>query len=206
MKVEHADDSSLIRLITEGQAEAIRELYDRYHRLVFSVALAILGDRAVAEEVTLDVFVNVWRSASTYRPELAKVSTWLVAITRHHAIDILRWQNSHPEADSLNLEEAFRQGTSAAPDTEARVDRSLQRERVRAAVAQLPAEQRQVLALAYFRGLSHQQIAEHLAQPLGTVKTRIRLGMQKLRQMLLEEDPSAETSDTPESTYPIKKQ
>ena len=205
MNLDHTDDGSLIRLIAGGQADALRELYDRYNRLVFSVALAIVGDRSTAEEVTLDVFVHVWRSAKTYRPELAKVSTWLVAITRHHAIDILRWQKSHPELNNLDFDEAFLSRDSAVADTEEQVENSLQRERIKAAVADLPKEQRQVLFLAYFKGLTHRQVAELLAQPLGTVKTRIRLAMQKLRQLLQEDEPPAETSENPESTYSINK-
>jgi RNA polymerase sigma-70 factor (ECF subfamily) len=195
MKFDGADDATLVRLIADAHTDAIKELYDRYHRLVFSVALAILGDRAVAEEATLDVFVHVWRGAKTYRPDRAKVNTWLVAITRHHAIDILRWQNSRPDVKSLSLHDMLPAGGSDAPDPEAHVEISLQQARVRAAVAQLPAEQRQVLVLAYFKGYTHRQIAEVLDQPLGTVKTRIRMAMQKLRQTLSEEAQAADKSE-----------
>jgi RNA polymerase sigma-70 factor, ECF subfamily len=195
MKLESSDDARLIKLIADANADAIKELYDRYNRLVFSVAIAIVGDRAVAEEVTLDVFVRVWRGARTYRPERAKVSTWLLAITRHHAIDILRWQNSRPDDKSLNLNDALLQNQSAAPGPETDVEISLQRERIREAIARLPAEQRQVLILAYFKGYTHQQIAEILEQPLGTIKTRMRLAMQKLRRMILEDDEVHDKSE-----------
>lgn len=188
MKLDGVDDVTLVNLIADAHADAIQELYDRYNRLVFSVALAVLGDRAVAEEATLDVFVRVWQRAKTYRPDRAKVNTWLVAITRHHAIDILRWQNSRPDVKSLSLNDVPLSNGPAVPDTEARVEISLQRARIRSAVAQLPAEQRQALVLAYFKGYTHQQIAEVLKQPLGTIKTRIRLAMQKLRETLLDED------------------
>ncbi len=195
MKLNGVDDTFLIRLIAESHTDALRELYDRYNRLVFSVALAILGDRAVAEEATLDVFVRVWQGARTYRPERAKVQTWLIAITRHHAIDILRWQNSRPDVKSLSLEAIFLSNESAVSDPQERVELALQQARVREALAQLPAEQRQVLLLAFFRGYTHQQIAETLEQPLGTIKTRIRLAMQKLRQMLLDEDLASNKSE-----------
>jgi RNA polymerase sigma-70 factor (ECF subfamily) len=188
MKLDGVDDVTLVNLIADAHADAIQELYDRYNRLVFSVALAVLGDRAAAEEATLDVFVRVWQRAKTYRPDRAKVNTWLVAITRHHAIDILRWQNSRPDVKSLSLNDVPLSNGPAVPDTEARVEISLQRARIRSAVAQLPAEQRQALVLAYFKGYTHQQIAEVLKQPLGTIKTRIRLAMQKLRETLLDED------------------
>jgi len=185
--MKKSDDASLIKLIARSKMDAFRELYDRYNLLVFSVAFAIVGDRAIAEEITLDVFVRVWQQAKTYRPERAKVSTWLVAITRHHAIDILRSKKSHPEAGGLDWEISSLQNGFAQHDPEEQMELSLQRERIREALAQLPAEQRQALALAYFRGYSHTQIAEALKQPLGTIKTRIRLGMQKLRQLLKED-------------------
>jgi len=195
MKLDSVADTVLIQLIAGAHADALKALYDRYNRLVFSVALAILGDRSVAEEATLDVFVHVWRGARTYRPDRAKVSTWLVAITRHHAIDILRWQNSRLDGKSLSLNDMLLSNESAVPAPEALVETSLEQARVRDAVAQLPAEQRQVLTLAYFRGYTHQQIAEVLEQPLGTVKTRIRLAMQKLRQMLMDEHQVSDKSE-----------
>ncbi|MCI0579523.1 MAG: sigma-70 family RNA polymerase sigma factor [Chloroflexi bacterium] len=154
---------------------------------MFSVALAIIGDRATAGEITLDVFVHVWQRAGTYRAEQARVSTWLTAITRHHAIDVLRRQNSRSEAHSVSWDEIALPAGPAARELEERVELSLKYQRVRAAVAQLPAEQQQALALAYFKGYTHHQIAEALKQPLGTIKTRIRLAMQKLRKMLPEE-------------------
>jgi RNA polymerase sigma-70 factor (ECF subfamily) len=181
------DDASLIEQIARARKDALSELYDRYNRLVFSVAYAILGDRAIAEEVTLDVFVRVWQRAKTYQPERAKVSTWLVAITRHHAIDILRRKKSHPEESSLDWDIASLQNGFALHNPEEDTNLALQQERVREALTQLPAEQRQALVLAYFKGYSHTQIAEALKQPLGTVKTRIRLAMQKLRQLLKED-------------------
>jgi len=187
MKELKPDDASLIARIAQAQAEALNRLYDRYNRLVYSVALAIVGDRAVAEEVTLDVFVQVWQRAGTYRPEQAQVRTWLIAITRHHAIDILRMQKSRPEANAVIWNEDSVPDGQSAHGLEEGVQLSIQRERVRQMVAELPAEQREALVLAYFRGYTQSQIAEVLKQPLGTIKTRIRLAMQKLRK-LLEED------------------
>lgn len=197
MNLETTDDAFLIKLIADAQTDAIKELYDRYHRLVFIVALAIVGDPSLAEEITLDVFVRVWRGAKTYRADRAQVNTWLVAITRHHAIDILRRQSSHPDLGSSNSDDLLSRTKSTAPDTETHVMSSLQREQIREAVAQLPAEQREVLILAYFKGYTQRQIAELLAQPLGTIKTRIRLAMQKLRQMLVDEDGLSDKSENP---------
>jgi RNA polymerase sigma-70 factor (ECF subfamily) len=185
--MKQADDASLLKQIARAQMDAFGELYDRYNRLVFSVAYAILGDRTIAEEVTLDVFVRVWQRAQTYQPERGKVSTWLVAIARHQAIDVLRWKKSQPQAASLDWDVASPHDKVVLHNPEERAELAQQRERVRAALAQLPDEQRQVLALAYFRGYTHSQIAEALGEPLGTVKTRIRLGMQKLRELLKED-------------------
>ncbi len=188
MREFKADDVSLIQRISGLKPEAMAELYERYHRLVFSVALAMVGERAIAEEVTLDVFVHVWRGAGTYDPKRAKVSTWLVAITRHHGIDILRWLGSRAEANSVGWDEISLPNGGSNRDLENGVDVSLERQRVWNAVAHLPLEQRQALGLAYFKGYAHMQIAEILKQPLGTVKTRIRLGTQKLREILNEDD------------------
>ena len=187
MKNTKADDTYLIQLIAQAQSEALDELYDRYNRLVFSVAFAIVGDRSVSEEITLDVFVQVWKHAATYQPDRAKVSTWLIAITRHHAIDILRWQKSRPDAESLNWDGLSVQDGPAAHNLEEHLELSIQRQQVREALDQLPEDQRKTLILAYFKGHTQSEISKALQQPLGTIKTRIRLGMQKLRK-LLEED------------------
>jgi RNA polymerase sigma-70 factor, ECF subfamily len=181
------DDASLLRLIAQAQIDAFGELYERYKRLVFSVAYAIVDDHALAEEITLDVFVRVWQHAKTYRPERAKVSTWLVAITRHHAIDIVRWRKSHPETNSLGWDEISLHERLALNEPQEQVELSLERERIHQALAQLSTNQREALALAYFRGYSHVQIAEALQEPLGTIKTRIRTALQKLRQILQED-------------------
>jgi RNA polymerase sigma-70 factor (ECF subfamily) len=181
------DDHTLIRLIVRADADALSELYDRYNRLVFSLAVATVGDHATAEEITLDVFTRVWEKAVTYRGEQAQVSTWLISITRYRAIDELRRRGARPQVASLDLAETSAAPAQRAAGPEAAAELSLQRQRVRAALAGLPAEQQQVLVLAYFQGHTHREIAAVLDQPLGTVKTRIRLGMQKLRALLQEE-------------------
>ena len=201
MKFDHADDTFLLKQIANGQHAAIEALYDRYNRLVFSVALTVVGDPMVAEEVTLDVFVHVWRGAKTYDPARAKATTWLSAIARHHAIDVLRWQRSRVDVQSLYLEDMPWQSDGDTPDAEEETELNLQRTRIRDAVNQLPKDQRQVLFLSYFRGYSHQQIADSLRQPLGTVKTRIRLAMQKLRQLLAGEQESQDASKNDETAY-----
>ncbi len=181
------DDAALIGQIARSDRAAFDELYERYNRLVFGIALAILGERPSAEEVTLDVFMRVWQKAGTYRADRAKVSTWLIALTRHHAIDILRRQRTHPIPNRLNGNETSRLDTSAANELEEQVESTLEGRRIQEAFRQLPDEQREALLLAYFKGFTHAEIAATLKEPLGTIKTRIRLGMQKLRHMLEEE-------------------
>jgi RNA polymerase sigma-70 factor (ECF subfamily) len=181
------DDTSLMVLIAHSQTDALNQLYDRYNRLIFSVTLAIVGDRAIAEEATLDVFVQVWQRADTYRPEQAKVRTWLIAIARHHAIDILRMQKSRRETNTVNWDEAAIYNGPPSHVLEENVQLSLQRKKVRDALSELPMDQREALILAYFKGYTQAQIAETLKQPLGTIKTRIRLAMQKLKKLLAEE-------------------
>ena len=187
MNLKKSDDTLLIRLIAEKEARALDELYDRYHRLVFSIAMAIVDDRSIAEEVTLDVFVHVWRGAKTYRPERAKVITWLTAITRHHAIDVLRWHRSRLDHQSLYLDDLPLQIETESIDLPEQIESDLRSVHIRQVVAGLPVDQRKALILAYFKGYSQQEIAEILGEPLGTIKTRIRLAMQKLREVLSKE-------------------
>ena len=182
------DDETLIRLVAHEQAEALGTLYDRYGRLVFGLALNAVGNPSTAEEVTQDVFLRIWQKADTYRAEQSKVSTWLTSIARNRAIDVLRQQRVRPEQRAVEWAEVPAAAVPQAQGPEEEVALALEQQRVRSAVAQLPEEQRQVLALAYFRGYSHSRIAELLGQPLGTVKTRIRLGMGRLRQMLSSPD------------------
>jgi RNA polymerase sigma-70 factor (ECF subfamily) len=182
-----SDDTDLLRQIAQGRRKAFEEFHEKYNRLVFRIALAILGDTPLAEEVTLDVFVRVWQRADTYHPERGKGSSWLVAITRHHAIDMLRRQRANPETNAVILEE-ITQTAKPEEHLEKQVEDSLQMKRVRQAFYELLPEQRQVLTLAYFKGYTHSQIAMLLNEPLGTVKTRIRTGMQKLRQILKDEE------------------
>lgn len=181
------DDATLLRLISHARTEALSELYDRYSRLVFSLALNVVGDHPTAEEITQDVFTSVWEKAATYRVEQSKVSTWLSSITRYRSIDILRRRGSRPEQHSVSWADINPGSEPHTEDTQHLAELSLLQQRVRAAVASLPREQQEALALAYFKGYSHTEIAEALSEPLGTVKTRIRLGMQKLRQQLDEE-------------------
>jgi RNA polymerase sigma-70 factor (ECF subfamily) len=183
------EDEALIRLIANSRSEALSVLYDRYSRLVFSLAFNSVGDLDAAEEITQDVFLRVWKNAHSYRAEKAQVNTWISSITRYRAIDFLRKRSSRLHSKSISWDDLSPNAVSfdAGNNPENRTERSLDAQRVRSAVSQLPDEQKQALALAYFYGLTHSQIAEYLEQPLGTIKTRIRLGMQKLRKAFMED-------------------
>jgi RNA polymerase sigma-70 factor (ECF subfamily) len=183
-------DQTLLGLISQANHEALAELYQRYYRLVFSLAVAIVADRATAEEITLDVFARIWHKADSYRAERAQVNTWLTSITRNRAIDRLRRQQSRVDGRAVGWSDISAENLPSDHNPEQEAELAWQRQRVRAAVLELPEEQREALALAYFKGHSHREIAELLDQPLGTVKTRIRLAMQKLRRSLTEQDKS----------------
>jgi RNA polymerase sigma-70 factor, ECF subfamily len=169
---------------------AISELYDRYGRLIYTIAIHVVGDAETAEEITQDVFVRVCEGARSYRPEMARVSSWLVSIARHRAIDELRRRGVRPEKDSIDWpEEADPSGLDdllMEDGPEEAAETTLQQRNLRQVIASLPPDQRQVLGLAYFKGMSHNEIAGLLGEPLGTVKSRIRLAMQKLRDTLIE--------------------
>lgn len=190
MDYSSLDDETLIGYILQAKPEALASLYDRYSRLVFSIALHTVGRYETAEEITQDVFLRVWNKAYTYQPDQAKVVTWISSITRYRSIDMLRKRGARPQNDSLSLDELQSGSIPAAnSDLEDLASLSIEQRRVHIAVAALPQEQRQALDLAYFQGLTHSEIAARLDQPLGTVKTRIRLGMQKLRELLREDTP-----------------
>lgn len=182
--LQHLTDQELIELINQKDQQALGQLYDRYNRLIFSVAMGVVGNTGAAEEITLDVFTSVWQKSSTYRRDRAKVLTWLTRMARNRAIDILRREEVRPLKHSVHWANLPVELTAADHDTEASVDLSLEMQRVRRALTQIPDEQQEALAYAYFKGHSHRQIAEILELPLGTVKARIRLGMQKLRDQL----------------------
>jgi len=181
-------DSNLIRQIAAGDADALQQLFQRYERLVFSLALRIVDETTVAEEVTLDVFLRVWQKADHYRAEKAQVKTWLMRITRNIAIDHLR-RNSrrglHTQVDWADS--AHRELLPVAPSSEETASANIRQESVVRAVSSLPDNQQTALSMAYFKGYSHREIAQILNEPVGTVKTRIRLAMKKLRHLLHDE-------------------
>lgn len=182
------DDGVLVARIAQRDPIALGELYDRYGRTVFGVLYRLLGAPEPAEEVAQDAFHAVWRRAATYQPDRGSVRTWLLAIARNAAID---WRRT--KGKRIEREAAIDEAVEFVEDTrvEDRVIASLSAERVRAAVALLPDEQRIVLGLAFWAGLSQSEIAARTGTPLGTVKSRVRLGMSKLRDRLQLESEGA---------------
>lgn len=173
---------SLVQRIAMSDQSALATLYDTTNRLAYGLILRVLGDASTAEEVLLDVYTQVWRQATNYDTGRGSPLAWITTIARTRAIDRLRsgWQDRQRKEplDLLNDRE-----TTAANPEEASVNSERQRF-VRTALSSLSAEQREVIELAYYGGLSHSEIAAKLNQPLGTVKTRTRLGMMKLRETL----------------------
>jgi len=179
-----------MRLIAQTRSEALGELYDRYNRLVFGMARNAVGDQALAEEITQDVFMRIWNKATTYQPEQGKVVSWIAGITRNRAIDVFRHQKTRLDGDSLSFDELPFFDPPDSQNVERETETRIKGQRVQQALFLLPKDQRDALALAYFKGYTHEEAAEVLGEPLGTVKTRIRLGMQKLRELLEEEQTS----------------
>jgi RNA polymerase sigma-70 factor (ECF subfamily) len=185
-------DEDLIDQVAAARPHAVQLLYRRHGRLVYSIALGILRDPSSAEEVTQDVFLRVWEKAATYRAEKARVITWIMRIARNQSIDVLRRRTSRRAGEQGTWDDLSRLPDPAAPDPGESAAVTSRREEVRAALLELPDDQRQALALAFFQGLTHQQVAARLGEPLGTIKTRIRDGMRKLR-LVLEKGESSDT-------------
>ena len=173
-------DEQLVLAIAAHDAGALEALYARYGRLAFSLAVRIVAVPETAEEIVQEAFLSIWRGAATYQPGRAAVRTWLLSITHHRAVDAVRRRAARVQAAPLEDQAQLRGGTDVWTD----VSRTLVREEVRAALARLPNEQRQSIELAYFGGLTYPEIAARLGLPLGTVKSRLRLGLQKLQNLL----------------------
>jgi len=173
---------ALIRRIAGGEQSALTAVYDATNRLVFGLILRVVGDRATAEEVLLDVYTQVWRQAASYDTSRGVPLAWIMTIARSRAIDRVRaWRPDQQKKESLD---AISEVTATGISPEEASVYSERQQLVRHALQTLAPEQREVIELAYYAGLSHSEIALKLGQPLGTVKTRTRLGMIKLRDML----------------------
>ncbi len=178
-----AEDERLLARIAAGDRRAFETLYDRYAAVVFGMALRMLGDRSIAEEAVQEIFWRVWQRLESFDRSRA-FAPWLFGIAHNYCIDELRRRKVRPQPI---YEDDDHPVLSAIPDDNDVGEAAIlaeQQQTVRAAIEQLPDEQRQALMLAYYGGLTQQEIASRLGNPLGTVKTRMRLGLQKLRALL----------------------
>jgi len=179
---DRAGDHAALARMARGEGDAVAELYDRHARPIYSLAVRILGDATEAEDIVQEVFSQAWKQAARYSASRGAVGAWLLMLARSRAIDRLRAKRARP--GELSDERVAGQLVDAGPPVDSLVLSSEQVARVRAALDELPLLQRAAIELAYYEGLTHAEIADRLEQPLGTVKTRIRLAMLKLRDVL----------------------
>ena len=180
------EDGQLLQAVARGEQAALLALHKRYVNLVYSMAWRVLRDVGLAEEVTQDIFLKLWHKGHQYDPARGRFSTWLLSVTRFAAIDRLRREDRQPSQAELSTGD--RDETAALeqllPTDHAAWERG---QHLRLLLEHLPSEQRQIIELAYFGGLTHSELAEHLGLPLGTVKGRLRLGLEKLRALWMDE-------------------
>ncbi|MGI8805845.1 MAG: RNA polymerase sigma factor, partial [Thermoleophilaceae bacterium] len=180
--IERLADEEIMQLVQDGDPRAFEIVYDRHGGPAFSLAYRMVGNRVVAEDITQEAFLSIWRSRSRYQRERGSVRTWVLGIVHHRTIDALRRNLVHERrrASAEGLEER----EEAAELTEVEVVRRDEARTVRSALDGLPGEQCRVIELAYFGGFTHMQIASMLDMPVGTVKGRMRLGLEKLRRTM----------------------
>ena len=174
-----ADEVSLLSRVAAGDQKAFADLFDRLAPLILGVILRILRQRSLAEEVLQEVFLQVWRQAGAYHPDRGPVRIWILVIARSRSLDCLRSEQRLGHREEMSQAGSRR---TASPVGVSRLEADERQRRLRSAVAGLPADQRVCLELTLFEGLSHGQIAVRCAAPLGTIKSRIRMGLIKVRE------------------------
>lgn len=194
-------DEEILAAIQRQDGTALAALYDRHGRLAFGLAHRILGERGAAEDVVQEAFLAVWRRASSFRSDRGSARAWLLSIVHNSAIDRRRGRFRHEQTDVALDDLAFMLETDA-DDAFEEVARLLEAREVRTALQRLSTDQREAIELAYFGGLTQQEIAQRTGAPLGTVKSRMRLGLHRLRGLLEALDPKAESAGLgqPEAT------
>jgi len=185
----HLSDEALVALAARSDSSALAELYDRYGRIAYGLALRILRDETLAEDAVQDGFLAVWRTAARFMPERGKASAWILTLVHRRAVDVVR-REERRRAESL---ERIPEPGGGSVDEDAWL--RLQRGRVQDALRQLPDPQREAIELAYYGGFSQSELAERLGQPLGTIKSRMFSGLARLRELLGE--PGLEMSWNP---------
>jgi len=176
----HLSDEALVALTERGDEGALAELYDRFGRPAYALALRILRDEALAEDAVQEAFLSAWRTAARFVPERARASTWIMTLVHRRAVDLVR-REEHRRTEPLD--------SAPVPETASTEESAwlrLEGERVRAALRQLPDQQRETLELAYYGGFTQSELADRLGQPLGTIKSRMFAGLTRLRDLLAE--------------------
>lgn len=171
---KNPDESALIGRIRAGDESAMADLYDRYSGIVYGVALRVLGNTTAAEDVLQEVFLQLWRNPQAFDADRGRLPAWLAVITRNRAIDHLRKRPPEEDIEDLTVSTGVNLENAAAQRQAV--------DKVRGVLSQLPAEQRRLLEMAFFDGMTHSEIAEKTGEPLGTIKTRIRTGLLVLRK------------------------
>jgi RNA polymerase sigma factor (sigma-70 family) len=191
----HLSDEALVALVARGDESALAELYDRVGRVAYGLAYRVLRDERLAEDAVQEGFLALWRTAAAFRAERAKASTWILTLVHRRAVDLVR-REERRRTEPISEEVAAQ--ASEAESTEEAAWLRFERERVRAALGQLPDVQREALELAYYGGFSQSELAERLGVPLGTIKSRMFAGLVRLRELL--DDAAPEGSWKPEFT------
>ena len=179
---EARDDGALLRAVATRDKEALQQLYARHSAVLFALALKILSDRAEAEDVLQEAFVQIWKTAGSFDEDRGKPMGWLIVLTRSRAIDRLRSRKTRARFAESVAKDGSQTAPAATPADEALASEA--QRAVRSALNALPTEQRVPMEMAYFGGLTQFEVAQQLSQPLGTVKTRMRTGMMRLREQL----------------------
>jgi RNA polymerase sigma-70 factor (ECF subfamily) len=189
------EDEELLARVGRGDESGLSVLYDRYARVVYSLVLRMVRNQQVAEELTQEVFLRVWQQAGTFHRERGRFASWIFGIAHHLAIDELRRRKARPKQvyDDPAASRSLIEIADRAPDPEELALGGIRREYIVEALSQLPQNQREVLEMSYFGGLTQSQIAERQGEPLGTIKTRTRLGLQRLRANLLAQGIQSDT-------------
>jgi len=190
----HLSDEALVALVARADEDALAELYDRFGRVAYGLALRIVRDPALAEDAVQEGFLAVWRSAARFVAERAKASTWILTLIHRRAVDLVRKEQPR-RAERLDAVPH-----ESGDDTEEEAWLRLRRTRVQEALARLPDKQREALELAYYGGFTQSELADRLGEPLGTIKSRMFSGLAGLRELLTEEDLEEEQWREPRST------
>ncbi len=193
-ELTHLSDEAVVAIAARGEEAGLAELYDRYGRVAYGLALRIVRDPSLAEDAVQEAFLAVWRSAARYSAERAKASTWILTFVHRRAVDLVR-REERRRAEPLGDDDS-----ATAPATDEVAWLRLERERVQTALRALPDQQREALELAYYGGFTQSELADRLGQPLGTIKSRMFAGLGRLRDLLSEPHYESEPWSRTEST------